>query len=51
MTAGKHTFGKEEHIVSKLQIDRLFSKGGSRFVWSIVSMTVRSMTPWPCRCS
>lgn len=30
MTAGKHTFGKEEHIVSKLQIDRLFSKGGSR---------------------
>ncbi len=30
MATGKHTFGKEEHIVSKRQIDRLFDKGGSR---------------------
>lgn len=30
MATGRYTFGKEEHIVSKIQIDNLFGKGGSR---------------------
>lgn len=30
MATGTHTFGKEEHITSKQQVDRLFTKGGSR---------------------
>lgn len=29
MATSRHTFGKKEHITSKLQVDNLFAKGGS----------------------
>ena len=41
MATGKHTFGKEEHIVSKRQIDRLFDKGGSRALLSVPKRLLR----------
>ena len=40
MTAGKHTFGKEEHIVSKLQIGncdfkKRVNKRGIEYGWDV----------------
>lgn len=47
MATGTHTFGKDERICSKLQVDSLFGKGGSRSLSAFPLRVVYRLYPQP----